>query len=310
VTSAIAGHHRPARAVMDTVVSIDIAGHAAPAVEPEAIDRAFGWFFAVESACSRFDPTSELMRLCATVGMPVRVSPLLFEAVRFALAVARLSGGAFDPTIGGAMEARGFNRNHRTGRRIASGLPGGSRPNHRDLEVDAPNRTITLHRPLVLDLGAVAKGLAIDLAARELAPAGNYAIDAGGDLYVSGHNHDGSPWRVGVRHPRQPEAIWCVLQPSNAAICTSGGYARPIDAAEHHLLDPRSGQSPRDLISATVVAPTAMLADVLSTAVFVLGRERGLQLLNEQGLEGLTLDREMAPGMTAGFGRLVAGPPA
>jgi len=107
---------------MDTVVFIDIAGRLSPAVEGEAIDRAFGWFSAVESACSRFDAASELMRLCATVGTSVRVSPILFEAVRFAIAVARLSGGAFDPTVGALMEARGFNRNYRTGLRIAADL--------------------------------------------------------------------------------------------------------------------------------------------------------------------------------------------
>jgi FAD:protein FMN transferase len=295
---------------MDTVVSIDIAGHPSPAVEREAIDRAFGWFFAVESASSRFDTASELMRLCATVGTTVRVSPLLFEAVRFAIAVARLSGGAFDPTVGALMEARGFNRNYRTGVRVASGLPSGAQPSYRDVELDAFNRIVTLHRPLVLDLGAVVKGLAIDLAAKELAPVGNYAIDAGGDIYVSGHNHDGSPWRVGVRHPREPEAIWCVLQLMDAAVCTSGDSARPIDGVEHHVLDPRTGRSPRDLVSTTAVAPSAMLADGLSTAALVLGRERGLHLLQQQGLEGLALDRNMEPAMTSGFAHLVAGPVA
>ncbi len=306
MTTAIARHSRPARAVMDTVVSIDIAGHASPTVEREAIDRAFGWFSAVESACSRFDSSSELMRLCATVATPVRVSPILFEAVRFAVAVARLSGGAFDPTIGGLMEARGFNRNYRTWLRVASQLPALPRPNYREIQVDESERTITLHRPLVIDLGAVAKGLAIDLAASELADTGNYAIDAGGDIYVSGHGQDGSPWRVGVRHPTQPDALWCIIQPQNAAVCTSGGYARQIDALEHHLLDPHTGQSPRDLVSTTVVAPSAMLADALSTAAFILGRERGLRLLTQQGVDGLTLDRNMNPAMTSGFCRMVA----
>lgn len=293
---------------MDTVVSIDIAGHPSAADEPDAIHRAFAWFSAVESACSRFDPASELMRLCATVETSVRVSATLFEAVRFAVTVARLSDGAFDPTVGGLMEARGFNRNYRTGQRVAPRPPEVLRPSYRDIEVDQTHQTITLHRPLVIDLGAVAKGLAIDLATRELAGVENYAIDAGGDIYVSGRNHEGSPWRVGVRHPRQP-GMWCVLQLSDAAVCTSGDYARPLDAVEHHLLDPRTGRSPHDLASTTVVAPTAMLADALSTAAFVLGRERGLRLLEQQGVEGLTIDRTMDPAPTRGFARLYGVPP-
>ena len=310
MTTGIVQHRRPARALMDTVVSIDVVGHPSPSVEREAIERAFGWFSAVESACSRFDTRSELMRLCATVGRPVRVSPILFETMRFAIAVARLSGGAFDPTIGGLMEARGYDRNFRTGLRVASVVPALPRPTYRDIQVDETERTITLHRPLVIDLGAVAKGLAIDLAARELADAGSFAIDAGGDIYVRGHRQDGSPWRVGVRHPTQPESVWCIIQPQDAAVCTSAGYARPIDPIEHHLLDPHSGRSPRELLSTTVVAPSALLADALSTAAFILGRERGLRLLTQQGVDGLTLDRRMNPAMTSGFRRMVAVRPA
>jgi thiamine biosynthesis lipoprotein len=310
VTAAIAGQYREARVAMDTVVSIDIPAPRSSADERQMIDRAFGWFSAVESACSRFDQASEVMRLCATVDTAVPVSSILFEAVRFAVAVAGLTNGAFDPTVGGLMEARGFNRNYRTGLPVASGLPAGPRPSYRDLEVDAVHRTVTLHRPLVLDLGAVVKGLAIDLAARELVSVRNYAIDAGGDILVRGHNRDGSPWRVGVRHPRQPATVWCVLELSDAAVCTSGDYARRGNGIEHHLVDPRTGNSPRELLSATVVAPNAMLADALSTAAFVLGREGGLRVLTEQGLEGLTLDRTMDPGMTRGFDRLVAARPA
>lgn len=310
MTATIAGQYREARVAMDTVVSIDLAAPRSSADGLHMIDRAFGWFSAVESVCSRFDCTSELMRLCATVDTAVPVSSILFEAVRFAVAAARLTNGAFDPAVGGLMEARGFNRDYRTGLRVASGLPNGSRPSYRDLELDDVNRTITLHRPLVLDLGAVVKGLAIDLAARELVSARNYAIDAGGDILVRGQNRAGSPWRVGVRHPRQPASVWCVLELSGAAVCTSGDYARRGSGIEHHLVDPRTGHSPRDLVSATVVAPNAMLADALSTAAFVLGREPGLRLLAGQGLEGLTLDRTMDPGMTNGFGRLVAARPA
>ena len=97
-----------------------------------------------------------------------------------------------------------------------------------------------------------------------------------------------------------------MLQLSDAAVCTSGGYARWIDAHEHHLLDPRTGRSPRTLLSVTAVAPSAMLADALSTAAFILGPEAGLRLLARQGVDGLTLDRRMEATMTSGFRQLVA----
>ena len=75
---------------------------------------------------------------------------------------------------------------------------------------------------MTLDLGAVAKGLAIDAAARELQPFGDFAIDAGGDLYLGGRNPDGAPWSVGIRHPRLDGRLIDSLRVSNKAVCTSG----------------------------------------------------------------------------------------
>jgi len=290
---------------MDTLVSIDVAGTSSEAM----VERAFGWFALVESVSSRFERESEVMRLSTVVGVPVRVSAVLFEAVRFAMAVARETGGAFDPAIGGLMEARGFNRSYRTGRRVTS--PAASaRATFRDIELDAANETITVHRPLVLDLGAVVKGLAIDLAARELASVRNYAIDAGGDVYASGCNPDGQPWRVGVRHPRRPAEVCCVLQLSDVAVCSSGGYARPAAGGQHHIIDPRTGSSPSELISTTVVAPSAMLADALSTAAFVMGAAAGIDLIERQGADGYALSHNLHVATTHGFWRRAAAPAA
>ena len=171
---------------MGTIVTIATVGD-----HEDAVFRAFEWFHDVEARCSRFDAESELSKLSATIGIAVGVSDLLFETLRFALDVAEMSGGAFDPVVGGAMIARGFNRNYLTGvttsepERVATGAT------FKDVSLDAENKTVTLGRPLVLDLGGVAKGLAIDLAARELEPARDFSIDAGGDLYLSGKNDDG-----------------------------------------------------------------------------------------------------------------------
>ena len=100
------------------------------------------------------------------VGEPVAASPVLFEAVRFALCVAEETGGAFDPTIGRRMEMRGFNREDRSGRTVCSPVSTERDVTYRDVDVNVEQRTITLGRPLVLDLGAVAKGLAVDAPAR------------------------------------------------------------------------------------------------------------------------------------------------
>ncbi len=148
--------------VMGTFVTIDVVGDLAElgaAQLEEAVERAFGWFQQVEECCSRFDPQSELARLAAQVGAAVPASAILYEAVQFALAVAEESGGAFDPTVGAAMEMRGFNREYRSGRPVQIAPAHGNSATYRDVRLDPQHKTITLLRPLLLDLGAVAKGL-------------------------------------------------------------------------------------------------------------------------------------------------------
>jgi thiamine biosynthesis lipoprotein len=293
--------------LMSTCVTIRVVGHGEDQQQVverrEIVDRAFGWFHEVERCCTRFDPQSELRQLTTQVGVPVPVSALLYQAVQFAVAVAKESGGAFDPTIGYAMETQGFNREYRTAQIVRSRLQPVGSVSYRDVDLDPAHQTITLSRPLVLDLGAVAKGLAIDMAARELTPIENYAIDAGGDVYVAGRNPDGAPWCIGIRHPRRDEELIDSIRVSNVAVCTSGDYERRSspDKGGHHLLDPRTGASATAIASVTVVAPTAIVADALATAAFVLGPIEGIRLLERQGVDGLavspTLERYSTRGM-------------
>jgi len=219
------------------------------------------------------------------------------------LAVASETDGAFDPTVGFAMETRGFNREYRTGRTVKTAIEATGSASYRDVLLDPERRTITLLRPLILDLGAVAKGLAIDLAARELQPFKNFAIDAGGDLFLGGCNADGEPWSVGIRHPRRDNELIETLRVSSQAVCTSGDYERRIrgEGDDHHILDPRAGISAQTVASATVVAPTAMLADALSTAAFVLGPDEGLRLLDRLNLDGMIISPALKRFATRGM---------
>lgn len=285
---------------MDTLVTVQ-AVPARPGEEVDAALRAaLAWFTTVERACSRFNPESELSRLCQGVGTAVPVSDLLFEAVAFAVAVAKLTQGAFDPTVGGGQLRRGFRREYVTGQELPP-APDVAGATYRDVRLDRRRKRIILRRPLLLDLGAVAKGLAIDLAARELARFERFAVEAGGDLYAGGADEGAPPWRVGVRHPER-DGLLGTLAVWNRAVCSSGSSERPAPAGngEHHLLDPRTGQSPRAVAGATVIAPTAMVADALGTAAFILGPDAGLRLLTEQGVEGIivteTGDVRFTPG--------------
>lgn len=293
--------------LMNTVITIIVvrAGDAEPPKEQPAVERALDWFRQVEATCSRFNADSELSRLCAPerVGTPVEASVMLLEAVRFALALAEETHGAFDPTVGHRMEAEGFNVEYRTGKRRRTFEADRGRASYEDVHLDAVNGTIALARPLMLDLGAVAKGLAVDLAARELGIFENFAIDAGGDMYVRGGNGENGSWRIGIRDPRDEAKLVETLAVTDAAVCTSGDYERRNAAGRHHVLDPRTGAAADACASVTVIAPTAMVSDGLATAAFVLGPRDGLALIERNGAEGLivtpALERVETPGIRA-----------
>jgi len=290
-------------------VTIDVLASELSAESPfqnEAIERATSWFHRLEVCCSRFEPQSELMQLCSTPGRSLKVSPLLFEVVRFALSVAQESEGAFDPTIGRAMENRGFDRNFRSGDVVHHADDCLSEDvSYRDVLLDEANCTITLARPLILDLGGVAKGLAVDMAARELSSFPDFAINAGGDLYLSGQNAEGLAWNVGIRHPRHPDALIECLRLSNTAVCTSGDYERQ-GVQGHHILNPQTGESAGSVASVTVIAPTTMLADALSTAAFVLGPRDGIALLEQLGVHGLIFTPSMQRYASSGLPEVIA----
>ena len=292
------------RVFMDTFVSFEVLHED---TQTEAADAAmaagFRWFGEVEATCSRFDPESELRRLCARTGEPVTVGPLLFAAVSFALELAERTGGAFDPTVGAAMEAAGFDREYRSQESHPhDAAPGAT---WRDVILDDDARTILLERGLTLDLGAVAKGLAIDLAGQAFAPFHGFVIDAGGDILTGGTNADGGPWVIGLRDPIATDALAGRVRLTDAAICTSGGYERKAAGGGHHILDPRAAGSlaptPPETASVTVIAETAMAADALATAAFVLGGDAAIAFLEAEGAEGRLTTTDARTFATRGF---------
>lgn len=287
---------------MSTTISLQLVGELPDA--PSRAADALGWFDLVERSCSRFDQSSELMRLTHTRDGFTPVSPLLFEVLRVARSVAEASDGAFDPAVGARVHALGFNRPWRGG--AAIGLePHDTDATWRDITLDDAACAVRLARPLQLDLGAIAKGFATDLAARALAAVAHCAINAGGDLLYRGRNAKGEPWRTAIVHPRDERARLATLTCDAAefAVCTSGDYVRRT-ARGHHLVDPRQREATSASCSqsATVVAPQAAIADGLATAAFVLGPDAGAALLEAQGVDGCIVGADGAVHMARGWG--------
>lgn len=273
-------------------------------------------------ALDRFDPESDVGRLNARAGEgEVAVGEATARIMADALRIARLTGGAFDPTIGPLVDLWGFvnptgeqdSPSQGTVQGQAPPDPGAieaalDRVGYQGLRVDPTSGTAALERPgMVLDLGGIAKGAAVDILAEQLREAGarRAFIDLGGNLYALGRKADGSPWRVGIQHPRQSGAVIAVVEAVDRAISTSGDYQRYFihqGTRYSHLLDPSTGYPARELASVTVLAPSGAEADGLSTALFILGAERGKALAESlPGVEAVFVDQGMNVTYTRGL---------
>lgn len=235
----------------------------------------------LEGLFSRFREGSDVWRINrAAGGEAVNVAPETMEVLRRAEAFSRLTEGCFDPTVAPLSDAWDFRRavvpgEDEIGRARAL-------VDYRGLTLHRLRRTAALKRPgQAIDLGGIAKGFAGDLLMDVFRRHGvrSALSNFGGGVSALGSRPDGSPWRVGIRHPRGEGLIGAVSVAGDAVV-TSGDYERCFFAEGkryHHLIDPRTGRpAASGLISVTVVAPSGLAADALSTALFVAGFERGL----------------------------------
>ena len=261
-----------------------------------AFEAAFAEFDRLDALMSVWRENSDVNRLNAAAGVaPVAISPEVAEVLRTARQVSEWSGGKFDITFGAMSDVWRFD--HDQDGRIPSRAeiaPRVARVNYEELRLDDQARTAFLARPgMRVHLGGIGKGYAVDRAASILRARGlrDFMIQSGGDLYVAGSRGDG-PWRVGIQDPRGPGGrSFAALNVVDAAVSTSGDYERFFISGGrryHHILDPDTGEPARGSRSATVVAGRALLADALSTAVFVLGADEGMALIERLGsVEGV-----------------------
>src|SRR6185295_4471706 len=153
---------------------------------------------------SRFLPDSELSRLNVRCGRETRISEVLFEVLYQAKHLNRITGGAFEPAMLSELEAAGYDRSFELIERDSAETPPAARPEScsiSQLRMDARKRTVCAPAGLRIDLGGIGKGFTVDAAVRVLAPARDFVINAGGDLYASGAGPDGDGWLVNITDP-------------------------------------------------------------------------------------------------------------
>lgn len=304
--------------MMDTVVEITVFADDRETCRDAVLD-AFDVFKAVADLTNRFPEPgtaafdrSDVCRINSMAGIaPVSVSQEVLEILVLSKEYSELSGGAFDVTVGPLMDLWGFGTAPAVPSqeeiRVAVSLVDTGK-----LVLNEQDRTAFLsQKGMSLDLGGIAKGYAAGKCAQVLRDKGitGAIINAGGNVVTLGGKGNGDPWKVGIQDPRDGGSLIGVLALKDQAAVTSGDYQRYFDSSGkryHHLLDPATGMPADALISVTVVCDDAAKADLLSTALFVLGPEKGLEIVQRlEGVEAVFVSRDKKISVTPGLKEVI-----
>jgi thiamine biosynthesis lipoprotein len=257
-------------------------------------DAATAEIVRLEKLMTTWDPASEVSRVNAGAGKEaIRVGQETFDVVREAIHASEISSGAFDITFETLHGLWKFDQD------LDPHPPSAAQVRerlkyvgYRHVKLDSATMTVFLDESHVrIGLGGIAKGYAVDRASKVLLDAGlvSFYVQAGGDLYTHGNKPDGSPWIAGVRDPRGPEGdYFATMAVSDHAFSTAGDYERSylVDGRRyHHIIDPHTGYPATASRSVTIWASTALLADEIDDAVFILGPQKGLALV--ESLDGV-----------------------
>lgn len=314
--------HRHSResTVMDTYVSVTIYD---PAISQEQayalIDSSFTEFRRVEAAMTDYADTSEVGIVNVRAGKDtVTVSEELAELLKTSISFSEQSNGAFDVSVGPIVKAWNFLSPE------PIVLSKSKLENLRQFvdykKIIIDGNSVFLNRiGMRIDLGAIAKGYAVDKVIEILKRKGikNTIVDLGGNLAVwweGTHALYSAVAEILVRHPRKEGKFFGSLKVGTCGVSTSGDYQRYFindNIRYHHIIDPATGYPANDVVSVTIVADDAMTADALSTTIFVLGRQKGMEFIKKsKGVEGLivweeggSLKYELSSGLQGKFKR-------
>jgi len=230
------------------------------------------------------------------------VSHDMLGVVAEALRIGRLSGGAFDPTVGPLVDLWGFGPGSANNTRVPTARQierAARRTGLGHIRANPVRSALAKGRDgIEIDLSGIAKGFGVDRMAEFLdrRDIGNYLVEIGGELRAKGEGGQGGPWRIGIERPTTaPRRAMRIVGLDGGAIATSGDYRNFFEregARYAHIIDPRTGAPvTHALASVTVIAPTTMRADALSTALMVLGPGDGPALAEREGIAALFLIR-------------------
>ena len=276
--------------------------HADEQVARTAIADALAAAQRVDHLMSIYRPGSQVYQLNRD-GVLHQPDPHLLTVLAQARALSQLTRGAFDITVQPLWRAW----NEALARGVlpapAQRRQARARVDWRQVAFDA--RRVTLAPGMAITLNGLAQGYAADMALAAVQAHGvRHALLDTGEFVARGRKRAHQPWTLGVRDPRREQALAATLFINGCGVATSGDYASSFttDHLHHHIFDPAAGDSPQELASVTVMAPTGMLADGLSTAFMVLGREKAALLAASlAGVDLLAIDKQGREWRSAGF---------
>jgi thiamine biosynthesis lipoprotein len=248
----------------------------------------------IEALMTTWRPDSEISRINAAAGKaPVAVGEETFAVVKESVHASEISEGTFDITFETLHGLWKFDEDLDPRPPAEKDLKERlAFVGYKNIVLDDAKRSVMLAKDKTrIGLGGIAKGYAVDKAVKvlERAGLGSFFVQAGGDLFARGKKPDGKDWQAGIRDPRGPaQSFFAMLSLSDHAFSTAGDYERSYitnGKRYHHILDPRTGQPATACRSVTVWAPTALVADEIDDAVFILGPKKGLELV--ESLDGV-----------------------
>jgi len=252
------------------------------------IDLAVAEITRIEKLISSWDPNSQTSAINRNAGIkPVPVAQELYDLIKRAKVISELTDGAFDISYASMDALWKFDGSMTKMPDSTSVKTSVKKVGYRNIILDPSDHSVFLKLPgMKIGFGAIGKGYAADKAKALLMENEVSAgiINASGDMSTWGKQPDGSTWKVAITNPMNKNNAFALLPIEEGAVVTSGNYEKFVTfngTRYSHIIDPRTGYPSSGIISATVFAPKAELADALATSVFVMGKEAGLDRINQ-----------------------------
>lgn len=292
-------------AIMGTAIHVEL-WHTDKKTAEKSIQHVFTEMRRIDSLMSPFKKNSELSLINQQAAKyPIKISSELFNLIQRSIHISKLSKGAFDITFSSVGQFYDYRKKFTpTKKELSDNL---KKINYRNIKLNSKNKTIFFtHAGTRIDLGGIAKGHAVDNAIKLLQQQGitQAMVSAGGDTRIIG-DKGGRPWYVGIRHPRDKNKSAVILPLSQTAISTSGDYERYFikdNVRHHHIIEPSTGDSARELRSVSILGSDSTTVDALSTTIFILGLNKGMKLIsNLPKTEAIIIDNNGQMHYSAGL---------